>query len=572
MVAGIRCLAFVLAVTWAMTSIAAPLNPLKQVTFERDDNGYGVLVIEMQYPAEAVDFQKTDNGLFINVNNALVPEQQLAIFDVREYGTIVESIELFDESPNLRLFVDSKVKADYQQVTVDNVIRVTLLPLAQALSDEAKLMQREGKLTTVNFQDIPVRNVLQLVADYHDFNLVVSDSVQGNVTLRLDRVPWQQVLDLILKVKNLDKRVTGNVVLVAPKEELDRQYQLELEKERLAEEIGQLKSEIIAVNFAKASDVAAMIGGEGKVNMLSERGSISIDERTNALLVRDVTDNIDVIRSIVESLDIPVKQVQIEARIVTINEGNLDELGIRWGYNSTYGNNTVGGSIEGNLATIGVLGETATTEGNGGDEGGNDIGLDDFLNVNLAVTSSNAASIAFQVANLGANTLLDLELSALQQESKAEIISSPRLITTNKQSAYIEQGTEIPYLEAASSGATSVSFKKAVLSLTVTPQITPDNRLVLDLSVTQDRPGKVVKTGEGEAVAIDTQRIGTQVLVNNGETVVLGGIFQHSITNSVDKVPFLGDIPGLGVLFRRTYENIGKSELLIFVTPEIIIQ
>lgn len=572
MVAGIRCLAFVLAVTWAMTSIAAPLNPLKQVTFERDDNGYGVLVIEMQYPAEAVDFQKTDNGLFINVNNALVPEQQLAIFDVREYGTIVESIELFDESPNLRLFVDSKVKADYQQVTVDNVIRVTLLPLAQALSDEAKLMQREGKLTTVNFQDIPVRNVLQLVADYHDFNLVVSDSVQGNVTLRLDRVPWQQVLDLILKVKNLDKRVTGNVVLVAPKDELDRQYQLELEKERLAEEIGQLKSEIIAVNFAKASDVAAMIGGEGKVNMLSERGSISIDERTNALLVRDVTDNIDVIRSIVESLDIPVKQVQIEARIVTINEGNLDELGIRWGYNSTYGNNTVGGSIEGNLATIGVLGETATTEGNGGDEGGNDIGLDDFLNVNLAVTSSNAASIAFQVANLGANTLLDLELSALQQESKAEIISSPRLITTNKQSAYIEQGTEIPYLEAASSGATSVSFKKAVLSLTVTPQITPDNRLVLDLSVTQDRPGKVVKTGEGEAVAIDTQRIGTQVLVNNGETVVLGGIFQHSITNSVDKVPFLGDIPGLGVLFRRTYENIGKSELLIFVTPEIIIQ
>jgi type IV pilus assembly protein PilQ len=555
-----------------MAVIAAPLNPLKQVSFERDENGHGVVVIEMHSPAKAVDFQKTDRGLSINVNNALVSEQQLAILDVREYGTIVESIELFDESPNLRFDIDSKVTADYQQVTVDNVIRVTLLPLVQTLSDEAKLMQRKGKLTSVNFQDIPVRNVLQLIADYNDFNLVVSDSVQGNVTLRLDRVPWQQVLDLILKVKNLDKRVTGNVVLVAPKEELDRQYQLELEKERLSEELGQLKSEIIAVNFAKASDIAAMIGGEGKVNMLSERGSISIDERTNALLLRDVTENIEVIRSIIESLDIPVKQVQIEARIVTINEGNLDELGIRWGYTSTHGNNTVGGSIEGNLATIGLLGESATAEGNSGDEGGNEISLDDFLNVNLAATSGNAASIAFQVANLGANTLLDLELSALQQESKAEIISSPRLITTNKQPAYIEQGTEIPYLEAASSGATSVSFKKAVLSLTVTPQITPDNRLVLDLNVTQDRPGKVVKTGEGEAVAIDTQRIGTQVLVNNGETVVLGGIFQHSITNSVDKVPFLGDIPGLGVLFRRTYENIGKSELLIFVTPEIIMQ
>ncbi|EOB4246496.1 type IV pilus secretin PilQ [Vibrio metschnikovii] len=416
-------------------------------------------------------------------------------------------------------------------------------------------------MISINFQDIPVRNVLQLIADYNQFNLVVSDSVVGNLTLRLDGVPWQQVLDIILQVKGLDKRVEGNVILVAPKAELDLREKQQLEKARLAEELGDLQSAIIKISFAKASDIAEMIGGTGAVNMLSERGSISIDERTNALLIRELPENIHVIREIISALDIPVKQVQIEARIVTVNEGNLDELGIRWGVSSTRGNNTVGGSIEGNLTGIGLYQP----------EDGSEM-INNFLNVNLGATAANASSIAFQVAKLGSGTLLDLELSAMQRESKAEIISSPRLITTNKKPAYIEQGTEIPYLESSSSGATTVAFKKAVLSLQVTPQITPDNRLVLDLSVTQDRPGDIVKTGTGEAVAIHTQRIGTQVLVNNGETVVLGGIFQHSITNTVDKVPLLGDLPLLGALFRRSYQQMGKSELLIFVTPKVVIQ
>ncbi len=278
-------------------------------------------------------------------------------------------------------------------------------------------------------------------------------------------------------------------------------------------------------------------------------------------MIRELPENIKVIREIIESLDIPVKQVQIEARIVTVNEGNLDELGIRWGMSSKNGSHTVGGSIEGNMNTIGLYEPEDGTEM-----------INNFLNVNLGATAANASSIAFQVAKLGSGTLLDLELSAMQRESKAEIISSPRLITTNKKPAYIEQGTEIPYLESSSSGATTVAFKKAVLSLKVTPQITPDNRLVLDLSVTQDRPGDVVKTGTGEAVAINTQRIGTQVLVNNGETVVLGGIFQHSLTNTIDKVPLLGDLPFLGALFRRSYQQLGKSELLIFVTPQVVIQ
>ncbi|ELA7357162.1 type IV pilus secretin PilQ family protein [Vibrio alginolyticus] len=544
-------------------------NALKSIDFRTNKDKDAVIVVELASPAAIVDIKRVQEGLSIDLLNTSVKDEQLYLLDVKDFSTVVESVEVFRDTSTTRLVahINEEYKHDYRLTGRFLEIKVAKIKPNEKAPDKS-ILEREGKLISINFQDIPVRNVLQLIADYNQFNLVVSDSVEGNLTLRLDGVPWQQVLDIILQVKGLDKRVDGNVILVAPTDELDLREKQQLEKQKLTEEMGELASEIIKVNFAKASDIAEMINGEGNISMLSERGSMTIDERTNSLLIRELPENIEVIREIIESLDIPVKQVQIEARIVTINEGNMDELGIRWGFTSINGSNTVGGSIENNLATIGLY------NGEGGDDGGNGdgVGIDDFLNVNLAATSPNATSIAFQVAKLGSDTLLDLELSALQQESKAEIISSPRLITTNKKPAYIEQGTEIPYLESSSSGATTVTFKKAVLSLKVTPQITPDNRLVLDLSVTQDRPGQVVKTGTGEAVAIDTQRIGTQVLVNNGETVVLGGIFQHSITNSVDKVPLLGDLPLLGALFRRSYENVGKSELLIFVTPKVVIQ
>ena len=543
-------------------------NSLKSIDFRTNKDKDAVIVVELASPAAIVDIKRVQEGLSIDLLNTSVKDDQLYLLDVKDFSTVVESVEVFRDTSTTRLvaYIDEDYSHDYRLTGRYLEVKVGKLKANEKTLDKS-ILEKEGKLISINFQDIPVRNVLQLIADYNQFNLVVSDSVEGNLTLRLDGVPWQQVLDIILQVKGLDKRVDGNVILVAPKDELDLREKQQLEKQKLEKEIGELSSEIIKVNFAKASDIAEMINGEGNISMLSDRGSMTIDERTNSLLIRELPENIEVIREIIESLDIPVKQVQIEARIVTINEGNMDELGVRWGFTSINGSHTVGGSIENNLATIGLY------DGGGeGDDGGSSVGIDDFLNVNLAATSPNATSIAFQVAKLGSDTLLDLELSALQQESKAEIISSPRLITTNKKPAYIEQGTEIPYLESSSSGATSVTFKKAVLSLKVTPQITPDNRLVLDLSVTQDRPGQVVKTGTGEAVAIDTQRIGTQVLVNNGETVVLGGIFQHSITNSVDKVPLLGDLPLLGALFRRSYENVGKSELLIFVTPKVVIQ
>ncbi|MFI3273642.1 type IV pilus secretin PilQ [Vibrio sp.] len=538
-------------------------NKLENIDFRVNKDKDAVIIIELATTTAVVDVQRAQEGLSIELLNTQVDDDKLYLLDVKDFATLVEGIEVYKETPSTRLLATINNDYQYEYNLKGRFIEVVISkPVIDETTAEKSILEKEGKLISINFQDIPVRNVLQLIADYNDFNLVVSDSVAGNLTLRLDGVPWQQVLDIILQVKGLDKRVDGNVILVAPKAELDLREQQALEKSRLEEELGELKSEIIKINFAKATDIADMIGGEGAVSMLSDRGSITIDERTNSLLIRELEENIAVIRGIIESLDIPVKQVQIEARIVTVTEGNLDELGVRWGVSSTNGSFTVGGSIEGNHPS-----QITPYD----DDGGNSV-IDDYLNVNLGATSPNASSIAFQVAKLGSDTLLDLELSALQQESKAEIISSPRLITTNKKPAYIEQGTEIPYLESSSSGATSVAFKKAVLSLKVTPQITPDNRLVLDLSVTQDRPGQVVKTGTGEAVAIDTQRIGTQVLVNNGETVVLGGIFQHSVSSTVDKVPVLGDLPLLGALFRRSYENVGKSELLIFVTPKVVIQ
>lgn len=531
-------------------------NRLNHLDFRISDENNANVLVELIHSKIAVDLQKVSEGLSIELLDTEVSDEQLYVLDVTDFATHVDAIEVFRRNGKVQLLVSINGDFDYDYSLNGPLLHVVIKPVNNVdVANKKSLFDQKGKKISINFQDIPVRNVLQLIAEYNGFNLVVSDSVSGSVTLRLDEIPWQQVLDIILQVKGLDKRVEESVVLIAPASELDSQVKQRFEKQRLVDEFGDLTSEIIKVNYAKASEVASLIG-DGTQSMLSERGSIAVDERTNALLVRDLKDNINVVRRIITSLDVPIKQVQIEARIVTISEGHLDELGVRWGFSSSNGSTTVGGSLEGNKAVI--LDDTAN--------------LDDFLNVNLAATAANASSIAFSVAKLGSDTLLDLELSALQTESKAEVIASPRLITTNKKPAYIEQGTEIPYVESSSSGATTIAFKKAVLSLKVTPQITSDNRLILDLDVTQDRPGTVVKTGTGEAVSIETQRIGTQVLVENGETIVLGGIFQHSVADTVDKVPLLGDLPLIGALFKRSYQKMGKSELLIFVTPKVVVQ
>nr|WP_237043586.1 type IV pilus secretin PilQ family protein [Photobacterium kishitanii] len=553
---------------WGLVTItsvtAAPVggitNQVQKIDFRRDSKGRGVLTLKLQRPQSLVDFRRQGKQLQLDIFDTQLTNEQIHTLDVVDFATVVNSIDTSNIPRGARLVFHLAAGYDYDYRFRGNNLEVTITQRVQPKPTSTAAQTKvsyQGKPISINFQDIPVRNVLQLIADYNDFNLVVADTVSGNVTLRLDNVPWPQVLDIILQAKGLDKRVRGSVLLVAPKTELAANDHQVMETARKQQQLASLRSKLIQINYAKATDIAELLrGASDGIGMLSERGSLHVDERTNALIIKDTPESIASIKEIVVALDIPVKQVQIEARIVTIDEGNIDELGVRWGVSSIDGDTTIGGSIEGNLGSSGLLDDTT---------------VDDFLNVNLGATQTGAASIAFQVAKLG-NILLDLELSALQSERKAEIISSPRLMTTNKKTAYIEQGTEIPYLEASSSGAVSVDFKKAVLSLMVTPQITPDNKLVLDLEVTQDSKGEEVPTGVGTAVAIKTQRIGTQVLVNNGETVVLGGIYQNQVNNSVRKVPILGDIPVLGALFRHKMEELGKRELLIFVTPKIVMQ
>ncbi|OEE45716.1 fimbrial protein [Enterovibrio norvegicus] len=549
------------------SSFAIAANELQQIDVSKNEKGSTLFSLILAENAVVTDFKKNKQSLEISLKDTqvidnLVGSKSLDGLSKTALSMVVESR---DDDVWLNIATQNDYAYDYYQTS--NVLTVELLPQATVVRGKTtknKTTSGNSRIS-INFQDIPVRSVLQMVAEHNGFNLVVSDSVDGSLTLRLDDVPWQKALDTILKVKGLDKRETGNILLVAPKAELDEQERLVLEKRRHERELASLRSEVIQIKYANAEDLKTLLDGDEEdegISLLSERGSLAFDVRTNSLVIKDLSDNIEIVKSLIEILDVPVEQVEIEARIVTVEEGVLDEIGVRWGVTNTNGSFSTSGSIEGQGQQFG--------DADSGGEGSSSV--NDMLNVNLAATSINAPSVAFQVANLGKNLLLDLELSALQAESSAEIISSPRLLTTNKRAAYIEQGTELPYLEASSSGAAAVSFKKAVLSLSVTPQITPDNKLVLDLEVTQDKPAGSVVAGGGEAMAISTQRIGTQVLVNDGETVVLGGIYQHEMTEKVDKVPLLGDIPGLGQLFRRDYENMTKRELLIFVTPRIITQ
>ncbi|OEE90382.1 type IV pilus secretin PilQ [Enterovibrio norvegicus] len=564
-----------------LTPVVSAANQLQNLEFAKGDNGRTLLTLTFADKSVVTNFDKKDKTLTISAKATQIEDNLIGARSLDQIETIATSLDVQTVDDDTQLTLKTKGFFGYDYYQTNNVLTVEIIPFSSLPSGQSKKDKAAKKNAniSINFQDISVRSVLQMVAEHNGFNLVVSDTVNGNLTLRLDDVPWQKALDTILNVKGLDKRQMGNILLVAPKAELDEQERLVLEKRRTERELASLRSEVLHIKYANAVDLKNMLDGDEDegISLLTERGSIAVDSRTNALVIRDLADNIDVVKSLIASLDIPVQQVEIEARIVTVDEGTLEEIGVRWGVSNTNGSFSTGGSIESNLGW---------NKGIGFDTGSGDFlnvsnvdglesgtgNVDDFLNVNLGAVSPNAASIAFQVANLGKDLLLDLELSALQAESRAEIISSPRLLTTNKRAAYIEQGTELPYLEASSSGAAAVSFKKAVLSLSVTPQITPDNKLVLDLEVTQDKPAGTVKAGTGEAMAINTQRIGTQVLVNDGETVVLGGIYQHEMMEGVDKIPLLGDIPGLGQLFRRNYETMGKRELLIFVTPRIMTQ
>ncbi|MCK6370293.1 MAG: type IV pilus secretin PilQ, partial [Gammaproteobacteria bacterium] len=553
----------------------APGRNIEGVDFRRSDSGGGRVIVTLSDPGTPVDVRREADQVVLVFSGASLPDSLLKRLDVKDFATPVDSISVMRAGADVRIAVTTRGAFEDLAYQTDNVFTVEVQPVVKQEAKQAATLfssdkEYSGERLTLNFQDIETRAVLQLLADVSGRNIVVSDTVQGNVTLRLQSVPWDQALDIVLATKGLDKRQNGNVMIIAPADEIAAREKADLESRKEIKELEPLLSEFLQVNYAKASDLADLIKGKGKNSLLSERGSVSLDERTNTLLVQDTADRIGDVRRLVTTLDIPVRQVLIESRIVIVSDDFSRDLGVRWGFTA------VDESGDGLIAVSGGANGTDTIVNSGIDNINNtgtpfpvDLpALDDRFNVNLPVASP-AGRLA--VALLDDDFLVDLELSALQAEGRGEVISSPRVITANQKEAFIKQGVEIPYQEAASSGATSTQFKEAVLSLTVTPQITPDNRIIMDLKVTKDSVGQVITNERGGQVpSIDTRSVETQVLVDNGQTVVLGGIYETEQGETVRKVPFLGDIPLVGYLFRSTNRVSNKSELLIFVTPKIL--
>ena len=575
---------------------AAESTTVNMVDFRRGTEGQGVVQVGMSNPDAVINYTESLGKITVEIANSQLSNEMDRKLDVIDFATPVTFVDARQSGTDVK--IDVEISGVYDKVVYQTGSEYTLeiKEVDPNLEAKSKLLDDEveytGNLVSFNFQDIPVRSVIQLIADASQLNIVVADNVSGNVTLRLNNVPWDQALDIVLQSKQLDQRRQGDVIWVATAADIAAREQEKLEALSKKEELEPLDNIFIQVNYAKAEELAALIagtggseGGGGGNTLLSERGSVTFDERTNTLLVTDVPDRLLVIQELVNTLDRSVQQVQIESRIVVASEKFGDELGVRFGvtgsHEDKYGNIiSTGGSALAvdRLNNAALVNRYISPSGSGlptltpGTELSENIPgppLGERLNVNLPTAASSAGRWAASI--LAADFLLDLELSALETEDRGEVISSPRVITANQSQAVIKQGVQIPYEQATSSGATSISFKDAVLSLNVVPLITPDERIDLTLLVAQDAIGEEVSTSLGGSVpSIDTRSVETRVLVNNGQTVVLGGIYEQVRRTTKSKVPVLGDIPGIGGLFRNKAVQDDKAELLIFVTPTII--
>ena len=548
---------------------AAPIvgSQVEAVDFRRGKDGGGRVMIQLSNPKAPVNVESDGGKIRVEIRNTQLPPNLRRRLDVTDFATPVTMVDAVQQGDHVSITVAATGNYDYLSYQADNQLSVEVSELSEEeVAKREDVFKFSGEKLSLNFQDIEVRSVLQLIADFTDLNLVASDTVAGRITLRLKNVPWDQALELILKTKGLDQRQVGNVLLVAPAAEIAAREKLELENRKQISELAPLRTEFVQVRYASATALFGLFqggggeegGSDGTSSMLSDRGSVIVDERTNSIIITDTADRLENFRRVISQLDIPVRQVLIEARIVTATANFSEELGIKWG----------GGRIDrsgDNAVRIGGS-ETTLTELQGifvGED--NEITTPGDLVVDLGVTTPGATSFAIGYSGLG-NYLIDLELSAFAKDGHAEVVSRPKVITADKSTAIIESGVEIPYQEATSSGATNVSFKDAVLALEVTPQITPDDRVIMKLNVKQDTVG-VVFAG---VPSINTNEVETEVLVANGETVVLGGIFTTDKNVSTTKTPFLGDLPYIGRMFRNTIERDDKQELLIFITPRII--
>ena len=543
---------------------------IRGVDFNRSLSGNGVITIDLSSASLSADIEQTGVVVELKFPAVSLPAELDRRLDVADFATPVASIDTLRDGSDVLVKISmTSNEFDYIAYQADDRLTLEVSPLTAVELEERKKEQfaYTGERLSLNFQDIEVRAVLQLLADFTDFNLIIGDTVTGRTTLRLQDVPWDQAMAFILRHHGLGKLEEGNVLLIAPQEELAARERQQLEAERRIEEIEALTTEYIQINYAKAGDLSGLISGDQ--SLLSERGNVAVDPRTNTLIIQDVSSRISAVRELILQLDIPVKQVLIESRIVTTDVNFTKDLGVRFGYSRRIITDSgtlvgFGGGQAGNITY-------STTDAEGNTEAVcTGFCADDSENYLVSLPTSREGAVAgighLAIGKLG-SWLLQLELSALINEGRAQNLANPKVITVDQGQARIETGTQIPYQEASSSGATSVSFQKAVLGLTVSPQITPDDRVLLDMNVTQDSVGNISVQG---TPAINTNVLQTQVLVEDGETVVLGGVFRENEDRNYERIPFFGDLPYVGFLFRRRGEQNRKQELLIFVTPKII--
>ena len=559
-------------------SYAAPgARAIASVDFRRTRDGGGRVIVNLTDPSTPVDIRQEGGRVVAVFKDTSLPAELMRRLDVNDFATPVTTVDTLRTNLDTRIVISAEGKYEQLAYQSDNEFTIEINPEPETEDAESSLFSEtkeyEGQRLTLNFQDIETRAVLQLLAETSGKNIVVSDTVQGNVTLRLRNVPWDQALDIVMSTKGLDMRQNGNVIMVAPAEEIAARETADLEARLAIAELEPMYSEFLQVNYAKASDLEALISGAGGGSMLSERGTIAVDDRTNTLLIQDTAERLQDIRRMVRTLDIPIKQVLIESRIVVVNDDFSRDIGMRLGLTGFQDNSdnlvVTSGTGEGTDTMINSALDNISDPGNGTPYPIEIPTLNNRYNVNVPI--SNAAG-RFALAILGDDYLVDLELTALEAEGRGEIVSTPRVITANQKEASIKQGVEIPYQQSASSGATTIQFKEAVLELTVTPQITPDNNIIMDLTVSKDNVGDIISTGGlgGTVPSIDTRSVVTQVLVKDGQTVVLGGIYETERRETISKVPVLGDIPFVGAAFRSKQRTNNKAELLIFVTPRIL--
>jgi type IV pilus assembly protein PilQ len=569
--------------TQAAAPVAAPAAPkvfgavnksISNIDFQRGEQGEGNVVINLSDASVSPDIQERGGKIILNFNRTQLPEALRVRLDVKDFATPVQFVSATGKGDDASIVIEPVGAFDYLAYQTENKLTLSVKPLTQedAEKRQADRFAYTGEKLSLNFQDIDVRSVLQLIADFTDLNLVASDTVAGNITLRLQNVPWDQALDLVLKTKGLDKRQVGNVLLVAPAEEIAAREKQELESQKQIAELAPLRRELIQVNYAKAADMAKLFqsvtSADGGVP--DDRGSITVDERTNSIIAYQTQERLDELRRIVAQLDVAVRQVLIEARIVEANVNYSKDLGVRWGGALNAGN---GWRTFGKNGNIGVEDEdgfscgpfdgrcTLPVTGGTGGSGGSPTPFVDMG----ALNSTSGIGIGF-ISN---SAIIDLQLSAMESSGNGEVVSQPKVVTSDKETAKILRGQEIPYQEASSSGATTTSFKEAALSLEVTPQITPDNRIIMEVKVNKDSADYDRRVGSG-APPINKNEVNAKVLVSDGETIVIGGVFENTQSKAVQKVPFLGDVPYVGRLFRRDFVNDNKTELLVFITPRIM--